>query len=263
LFILQKSSNHGTATPAVARTVMQGSDLLRFIDRSDSEKDAAIAVLIELQRHLIKCVEIRDLLANEVVFARLEIENHGVKKIGINAISIPSVSDLQARAEVFLQSAKLAVAETGNLTAPFYSISFGHKYHDFISWTKAKFGDTDVFYMLVKSWEPFVKTVSIMRNAVDHPSEKNGHLITSNFSVMHYTADLVLVDPRWGIGNELRPILPDFDDIIEKIIVLGENILVRIFYKLKVSLPFEVIEIPANQRDPDNPCRLRVELISL
>jgi len=100
-----------------------------------------------------------------------------------------------------------------------------------------------------------------MRNAVDHPTEKNGRLITSDFSVIHDTAGLVLVDPRWGIGESLRPILPDFDDIIEKIIVLGENILVRIFYKLKVDLPLEVREIPANLRDPNNPRRLTVEFV--
>jgi len=240
---------------------MQGGELLRFINCADSTKEDAIAVLIELQRHLTKCVEIRDLLAAGISIGHLEMNSHGDRQACTNSISIPSVSDLQAKAEIFLQSAKLAVAETGNLTMPFYSVSFGHKYHGFINWTKAEFGDADDFYLLVKSWGPFVKSVSTMRNAVDHPTEKNGRLITSDFSVIHDTAGLVLVDPRWGIGESLRPILPDFDDIIEKIIVLGENILVRIFYKLKVDLPLEVREIPANLRDPNNPRRLTVEFV--
>lgn len=260
MFFLQKTSNYGTSTPAVARTALQGSELLKFFDRSEPEKEAAILVLFELQRHLVKCVEIRDQLAAEVSACHLEVESQGFKQAGSQTVSLPGVGDLQSKSETFLQSAKLAVAETGNLTKPFYGEGFSHKYQRFLTWAETKFGALDDFAALVGSWEPYVKRVVEMRNAVDHPSEApRGRLITTNFCITHGATGPELIDPSWGLtGEPLRPILTDFDAIIEKTIVLGENVLVRLFYKLKVNSPLEIRDIPIHQRDPANPRRLTV-----
>lgn len=260
MFRLQKISNFGTSTPAVARTALQGRELLRCIDCPEPQKEAAIAVLSELQRHLVKCVEICDQLVGEVSAGRAEIESHGFKPAGGGAISLPGVSDLQSKSETFLQSAKLAIAETGNLIKPFYGVGFSHKYHNFSAWTKTKFGVSDEFATVVESWEPYVKRIVEMRNAVDHPSESpGGRLVTTNFDIKHGATGTELVDPNWGLtGEPLRPVLTDFEAIIEKTIVLGENVLVRLFYKLNGNAPFEIREIPIHQRDPANPRRLTV-----
>lgn len=263
MFRLQRVSNYGTSTPAVARTVLQGHKLLQFFDRPDSEKEAAVSVLFELQRHLVKCVELRDQLAAEISTGHLEVESKGFKQAGGGAISLPGVGDLQSKSEAFLQSAKLAVAETGNLTQPFYGKGFSHKYHKFLAWAEAKFGGSDDFSTLVRSWEPYVKTVVGMRNAVDHPADlPGGRLMTINFDIRLGAVGYELVDPRWGLtGEPLTPILADFDAIIEKTIVLGENVLVRLFYKLIGNSPFEILEIPLHERDPDNPRRLTVGIL--
>jgi hypothetical protein len=263
MFILQKTSNYGTSTTAVARTALQGSELLKLFDRPEPEKVAAIAVLFELQRHLVKCVEIRDQLAEEISASHLEVESQGFKRAGSRTVSLPGVGDLQSKSETFLQSAKLAVAETGNLIKPFYGEGFGHKYHKLLTWAETKFGTLDDFATLVGSWEPYVKRIVEMRNAVDHPSEApGGRLTTTNFCIMHGASCPELVDPSWGLtGEPLRPILTDFDAIIENTIVLGENVLVRLFYKLKGNAPFEIRDIPIRQRDPKNPRRLTVDIL--
>ena len=62
-------------------------------------------------------------------------------------------------------------------------------------------------------------------------------------------------------GEPLTPILADFDTIIEKTIVLGENVLVRLFYKLVGNSPLEILEIPLHERDPNNPRRLTVGIL--
>ncbi|MBK1891093.1 hypothetical protein Undi14_13710 [Undibacterium sp. 14-3-2] len=260
MFRLQKISNFGTSTPAVARTALQGRELLQFLSCPEPQKEAAIAVLFELQRHLVKCVEICDPLVGEVAAGRAEIESHGFKQAGRGAISLPGVSDLQSKSETFLQSAKLAIAETGNLVKPFYGVGFGHKYQKFSAWSKTKFGVSDDFAMMVESWEPYVKRIVEMRNAVDHPSESpRGRLVTTNFSITHDVTGDALVDPHWGLtGEPLKPVLTDFEAIIEKTIILGENVLVGLFYKLKGNAPFEIREIPIHQRDPANPRRLTV-----
>ncbi len=242
---------------------MQGRELLQFFDRPEPEKEAAIAVLFELQRHLVKCVEIRDQLAGEVSTGRAEVESQGFKlQAGGGAVSLPGVVDLQSKSETFLQSAKLAIAETGNLVKPFYGVGFGHKYQKFAAWTETKFGASDDFSALVRSWEPYVKRIVEMRNAVDHPSDApGGRLNTANFDITSSDEVPELVDPTWGLtGEVLRPMLPDFDTIIEKTIVLGENVLVRLFYKLRSSALVEIQEIPIDKREPSNPRRLTIRL---
>ena len=102
-----------------------------------------------------------------------------------------------------------------------------------------------------------------MRNAVDHPGDlPGGRLMTINFDIKLGSVGYELVDPHWGLtGEQLRPVLTDFDTIIEKTIVLGENVLVRLFYKLKGNAPLEILDIPIHQRDPDNPRRLTVGIL--
>lgn len=155
------------------------------------------------------------------------------------------------------------MAETGNLTKPFYGVGFGHKYHVFFGWAKEKFGVTDDFATMIGSWEPYAKRIAHMRNAVDHPSESAGdRLLTTNFDITLGDTAPTLVDPCWGLSGEpLRPVLPDFGAIIESTIVLGENVLVRLFYKLKGNVPLEILEIPAHSRNPENPRRLTVGIL--
>lgn len=264
MFKLQKTSNYGTATPAVARTALQGGEILKFFARPHAETDGALTILFDLKRHLLRCVEIRDDLAKEIATGRNQVAIEGLNvQSGGRVVTLPGIGDLQSKAEGFLQSAKLAIAETGNLTNPFYGAAHGHQYHKFSAWAEKKFGPTDDLTLVVKSWEPFVKRIVEARNAVDHPLTAPGApLITVNFLDVRSSDGVPeLLDPSWGLtGEDLRPILPDFDLIIEKVICLGENVLVRLFYKLRHSEIVEIHEIPPDKRDPSNPRRLIVGL---
>lgn len=259
---LQRISNYGSSTPAMARTALQGRETLQWFNRPESETESALGVLSELGRHLLKCVEFRDQLAKEILAGRAEVESHGFRRAGDRTISLPGVSDLQSKAEAFLHSARLAIAETGNMAKPFYGVAHGHKYKAFSTWAEKQFGTTDDFTVIVQTWEPFVKHIGRMRNAVDHPfTEPGAPLRTVNFDITPDDGALHLVDPAWGLtGEALQPMLPDFDRIIENTIVLGENILARLFYKLRSTALVEIHEIPADQRDPSCPRRLIVGL---
>lgn len=222
-----------------------------------------MAVLFELQRHLVKCVEIRNDLAREISTGRDQFTADKLKSQSRSStLGLPGVGDLQSKAETFLQSSKLALAETGNLTKPFYDVAHGHKYQKFSAWADTRFGVADDFTVLVKSWEPFVNRVVQMRNAVDHPlTEPGAPLRTANFDITSGDGAPELVDPTWSLTGEVpRPMLPDFDTIIDKTIVLGENVLIRLFYKLRGSPLVEIQEIPMEERDPSNPRRLTVRL---
>ncbi len=96
MFQFQKISNYGTATPAVARTLFQGSELLKFFIVPDEQKERCKAVLFELKRHLIRCVEIRDRISAEIEEARTSVEKNGLQfQSRGQAVSLPGVADLE------------------------------------------------------------------------------------------------------------------------------------------------------------------------
>ena len=179
-----------------------------------------------------------------------------------SSINIPGIGDLQSRAEAFLQSAKLAIRATAQLVEPFYGVEQDHKFHKFAAWAESKFGRDDPLSIAVKQWEPLVKHIVTMRNAVDHPSKKpGGRLVVKNFQVQQTVIGPKLTDPMWGLtDNPMFLIHDEMEVAIERIIELGEEILVCLFYKFRPNFPFVVIEIPKEQRDPNNPKRLRVGL---
>lgn len=263
VFQFQKISNYGTSTPAVARTLLQGSEILGFFSATDEQREAAKSVLHELQLHLVRCVEVRERIATEIEAGREQIAKSGFDfQSRGRSVSLPGVTDLQSNAEGFLQSAKLAIRDTARLIEPFYKARHDHRFHKFATWSEKQFGVEDTFTKALRNWEPWVKRIVDMRNAVDHPSDRpGGKLITQNFRLSRIREAPILVDPAWSLSGEPESLmLPEMDAIIEGIIELGEEILAGLFYKLKHNFPLVICEIPIEKRNPSCPMRLRVTL---
>ncbi len=264
MYNFQKISNYGTSTPAVARTLPQGSELLGFFFKATSEqKDACKEVLMQLKRHLVRCVEIKDRIASEIQTSRKSIEDNGFDfQARGRAVSLPGVPDLHSNAEAFLQSAKLAIRETAHLVEPFYGEKHDHRFQLFAAWAEMQFGADDDFTKAIRNWEPWVKDIVTRRNAVDHPHDKpGGKLVTYNFDLAGTPEAPILVEPKWGLSGDSESFMqPDMEDIIESIIQIGEEILVGLFYKFKSDIPLVVNEIPQEERDPAFPVRLRVAM---
>lgn len=262
---IQKISNYGTSTPAVARTSVQGCEILGFFAVGEAQREEAKIVLHELQRQLVRCVEIRDQIATEVASGHEDIKNKGFDfQSDGRAVTLPSVIGLQSKAESFLQSAKLAIRETARLIMPFFGGNFDHKFHKFASWAERQFGPNDKFTQAIRGWEPWVKRIVDMRNAVDHPADKPGRkLVTQDFRLTGTKDAPALVEPTWQLlGEPESAILTDMAAVIEGVIELGEEILAGLFYKLKHNFPIVIYEIPVEQRDPSCPLRLHVGFAS-
>ena len=263
VFQLQKISNYGTSTPAVARTLLQGSEILMFFSSTDEQRKAAEVVLYDFQRHLLRCVEVKDRIASEINVGKEQVKKNGFEfQSNGRAVTLPGVPDLQSSAESFLQSAKLAIRETARLFEPFYKVRHDHRFRKLITWAEKEFKKEDVFTQVIREWEPWVKRIVDMRNAVDHPADRpGGKLLTQNFRLSGTQEKPVLVDPTWSLSGEPESIiLQDLDAIIESIIVLGEDILIGLFCKLKIDFPLVIVQIPTEERDPCCPIRLRVTL---
>jgi hypothetical protein len=258
---LQQVSNYGTATPAVARTLVQGAKILGFFRVPEAQKEEAEKILYELQRQLVRCVEVRDGIASRISAGRRSVVERGLEfQSQGQAVTLPSVPDLSSKAEGFLQSAKLAIRETARLVKPFYGVTHDHRYHRFVNWAEERFGADDTFAKAVRNWEPWVKTVVTMRNAVDHPSDKpGGKLFVRDFQLGGTRPSPQLIDPMWGLCEPLESfMLPHMNTIVDRIIELGEEILAGLFEKQKSTHLVVLYEIPPEKRDESCPIRLQV-----
>ena len=263
MFQFQKTSNYGTSTPAVARTLPQGDELLGFFKATNEQKDACRHVLLELKRHLVRCVEISEKLGKEVDEGVNRLNKLGpYPKIHGNSISLPGVPDLHSNAEAFLQSAKLAMRECAHLVEPFHGAKHDHRFHKLSAWAEESFGPEDQLTKVAKAWEPWVKHIVTMRNAVDHPSDADGgKLFTHNFRVAGTKDSPQFIAPVWGLtGGPEWDLKGDMQAMIEGGIELGEDILVALFEKHKLNDRLYVYEVPKESRDPSFPKRLRVGL---
>lgn len=265
MFQLQKHSNYGSSTPAVARTLLQGADILANMQVAEAQKDACKTVLMELSRHLVRCVEIFERVAGETDEGKKSVAGCGLNfQSNGQAVNLPGVADLHSQAETFLQSARLAVRETAGLVEPFYGCKHDHRFHSFAAWAEGQFGTNDLLTQTIRTREPWVKSIVTMRNAVDHPNDKaGGRLVVHNFRLAGTHDAPVLAEPMWGLsGGAESLICSDMETVIEKCIELGEEILACLFYKFKPNFPMIIYEIPREQRDPSCPKRLRVGLAS-
>ena len=202
-----------------------------------------------------------DQIKAEVCKAKEEIAEKGLDfQSSGRAVTLPSVSDLQSQAESFLQSAKLALRDSASLLEPFFGESFDHRFHRIVSWAEQNLSVEDDLTQCLGHWEPWVKRIVTMRNAVDHPrDEPYGKLIVKNFKLLALRAGHVLQEPTWALLSEPpSQLLPDMATIIECIIRLAEDILVICLLKNRGKFPLYIYEIPEEERDRTCPIRLRV-----
>ena len=237
--------------------------MLGFFTVDESKKEACKAVLFELSRHLVRCVETSDRICAEIDAGKASLASAGLTtQSSGRVVNLPGVADLPSHAEGFLQSAKLAVRETARLVEPFYGGKHDHRYHKLHAWSKEKFGADNLLTGTTEAWEPWVAELVTMRNAVDHPKdEARGKLVVRNFRLDTDVSPPIVLDPVWYLTDEPeRKIAEDMKSYIEGIIRLGEDLLVAMFHHFHPQLPLVIYEIPEHERDPSMPKRLRVGL---
>ena len=261
MFRIQRVSNHGTSTTAVARTFCQGREILGFFAVTEAQREEAKKILIELQRHLVRCIEISDCIEREATTAREEVKAKGLKFQSFGrVVTLPSVPDLRLERNRSSSRQSWRSVRRRCLSSPSTAKNMITATTSWQLGPRSSLEPTISLRGPFGNREPWVKSIVDMRNAADHPDETpSGKLLTQNFNFRGMQDITELVDPTWSLSGELqRPILGDMKEIVEGIIELGEEVLAGLFYKLKLNLPLVINEIPAQERDPACPIRLRV-----
>ena len=260
-FQISQLHDRGTSTPAIARTSVQSSQIIAFFQVPEENKQAATVLCSGLRDSLIRCLDIADEINSVVEDVRTRIESGELKfSPSDQAHQIPSVINLRSKVESFLQATKLAIRDVGRMAEPFYGVNYDHNLKSLRNWAKSKFGDDHNFVRYCDRWEPFVKHVLAMRDAVDHEKQAT-KLNEVNFHLEETPTGFTLVGPQWWLEDGAKSaIAKDMNVIIECIVSMHEEIITCLFYEHIGLLPLIIIEIPEAERNPSCPIKFRVTL---
>lgn len=267
MFHIQQISAYGTSTPAIARSTLQARDLLQACNIAEAAQEGILQHIFDMERHLIRCVEICDQVNAEAQRGLLGFKEN--RQASGKSIVVPAIPALTSKAESFLQAAKLALQLAGRIVGPVFLEkhgpkvgNFGFKFQELGKWCNKELGATNALTEMVLNAEPWVKQIVDMRNAVDHPRDApKKRLIVKDFAFVLGGAAPCLVEPSWGLlGDPLLPIAASMEEIIEGVVSVQEDLVIGVFVNFRALPELTVVEIPEAERNPVNPRRFRVGL---
>ncbi|MBM3632083.1 MAG: hypothetical protein FJX03_00010 [Alphaproteobacteria bacterium] len=252
--VFKKILEHGPSNPIVARTTLQGMELLKFssINSDATKQEKVFNTLLDFQRRLLVCEDIRKKIEDDL----LEID----KKISQNEFKdeLPQILHLQTSCEIFLYFSKLAMRDLSPIISCFFEYGkFSHNYKVHARWAERTFGKEDILSKLLDEDHEWIKFIADMRNAVEHPD--SGAL---NINNIDFHENCKLTPPQWNIeGRTPSDILSDLGTVIENMLTFSEDLLVALVKKTIISSCIDFAQIPEEERNHKSPIRLKAILI--
>jgi len=257
---VMKVLGKGTTNHIVARTTVQISELLTPYPIPETDRQRILSIFASLMRRLLRMQEIGASLNNDYDRIRALVRERGLNKLGEESVEIPQIIELEAKAEGYLQAAKLALIDCGSLFEPLYGQTFDYRFDKIVSWLTQEMGESHEFVEHLRKHHKWIKQTIDMRNALEHPKDKpGGRLIIRNIDIQIKESALLGTDPSWClIGEEPSSIIRDTRVLLENTLRLSEEILVSSLELLYPATAIVAVEIPENARDPNTPVRFRL-----
>ena len=262
-FSIQKAFGKGTATPCVARTLLQAGDLLNAFTRDERLKQDVLQISYEVMEHQLACLEVVEIVVPQITAginrlnAGLGMETKGL------AISLPSVPNIKKLVERFLHSAKLSLRDTGGLFDAFYGKTFQHHFHKAREWAEAEFSAESDLVRVLAGNAQWLERLIRWRNAVEHPTHRRGRLHVNDFRLFDVDQDHhALVRPPvlyQGTENPL-PVREYLSITQDNLLTLFEDVLSSLLLLLPNPLGIAIREIPEHERRAEKPLRLVPDL---
>jgi len=249
----QKVSSYGTDDDVVCKTLLTADKLFspNFLgDTFDSE--CALELAFEELKDLNAMRQMLDSLnqAQDMAWAQfLEHQSRNEK-----ATRLPSIPDIEARLETFLQKANHAVLCLERIAKLFYPEELRRRWIESLTKLSVeKYGDDSSFVCFMKSAEPMLLLVLKLRNAVEHPKQDNKLSVYDFFmnekgEISAPAFELISSSLSTGGRNSVALAM---DHIIQHLAAITEMLVVNLCAaNLKPSGAFDmcVAEIPDQRR---------------
>lgn len=266
-FQIKKVSDHGTASPIVARLSLQTHDLVQFCTIEKSLKDKVFELYHDrIQPRVLTCEELTQEITSEILNIVEELNTKGfdIQSHG-RVIEIPHLTKLEPRVEQYLYSYKSALRELSGIFNIFFGTEFNEaRFDKILKWAVEYFGEENELSRLLKEDQGlWIRKVISMRNAVEHPGGYSGHLHVNNFELIpeNHPEYPKVIEPTWHLNDE--PAVSIAKDLLvntDNLLTFCEDMLVACMVSKGIPKMLRIGEIPESERNSEAPIRLRMVL---
>jgi len=260
-FVAAVSDTVGSASPAVARVLLQGRDILEAaILKKPIDKPGVVRALHACKEALVVCEKVAARVASEVDTIIVDIQASGVNRDsrGSALNPFPQVADLEAEATAFLIHAKRSIQAICRLPSTFLSVPPKDNNFDALGKTLATaIGAQAPVTEFVLANAPRVRYLIELRNYQEHPGAKR--MVIDNFAVM---PDGTILVPMWYVSGETpRPIREEMPAAVDFLVQMAEAMLIHlVMHTVAGDSPFIIQEFDAAQVNPKMPIKYRLSI---
>lgn len=261
LFVAAASDRVGSASPTVARVLLQGRNILdAAFFQHKIDKPSVVQALHACKEALVVCEKVAARVASQVGMIIGEIKASGLKRDsrGRALNPFPQVSELEADATAFLIHAKRSIQAICRLPSMFLPVQAKDNNFDALGRTlTAAIGSQAPVTEFVQTNAPGVRYLIELRNYQEHPDAKR--TVIENFAVMPNGTISV---PMWYVSGETpRPIGEEMPAAVAFLVQMAEAMLIHlVMHAVDKRFPFIIQELSAGQVDPKMPIKYRLSI---
>jgi hypothetical protein len=260
-FVTAVSNNVGSSSPAVARILIQGRDILQAAILNEKiDKAKTIQALHACKEALVVCEKMAAHITSQVDTIVGNIQTSGIKheKLGRAINPLPQVSDLESDATAFLIHVKRSIQAICRLPSMFLLVPpKDNNFYDLGKRLTAAIGDQAPVTRFVLDNASGVRYLIDLRNYQEHPDAK--HTVIDNFAVM---PDGTISVPMWYVSGETpRPIREEMPAATEFLVQMAEAMLIHlVMHSVDRRFSFIIQEIDSAQINPKMPIKYRLSI---
>jgi hypothetical protein len=255
------SDNVGSASPVVARVLLQGRDILQMaIFAQTVDKDAIVRRLHACKEALVVCEKVGTRVASRAKEIIEKVQTTGLQRDrrGGALNPFPQVPELEPDATSFLIHAKRAILEICRLPPLLLPVPAKDSNFDKLGNTlAAAIGPEAAVTKFVRNNAATVAYLIDLRNFQEHPDAKRTTI--SNFAVM---PDNSMSVPMWHVSGETpQPIHEEMPAATEFLVRMAEEMLLYlVLHTVDKRWPFIIEHVDATQANPKVPIKYRLSI---
>lgn len=258
-FVAAITDSVGSSSPAVARILLQGRDILDAAGFERAvDKPAVVQGLHSCKEAVVVCEKAAARVAGRVDAIVAEVQASGVKRDsrGRALNPFPQVPALDSDATAFLIHAKRAIHDICRLPSIFLPMPPKDNNFDSLAKTlEQAVGVTTPVTGFVQANAPVARYLIELRNHQEHPGAKR--TIVDNFALM---PDDTISLPMWYVSGETpRPVAAEMREATAFLVEMAEAILILlVMHTVDKRFPFIIQEYEAAEINPKIPIKYRL-----
>lgn len=257
-FTATPSAQVGSAHPIVARSLLQGIEIMSRTLVSQERKKAATKILHECKELLISCEVVFKRVSNAIQQVELQIGDGLPAGHTINPF--PHVENLEADCAAFLITANRTVKTICELPSVFIELARQDNNFDHLgARLVTTIGEDADLTKFILANAPAGKLIVDMRNGHEHPRNSENRTIVNNFRLIPLQG---ISPPTWHISKDAPiEVRESMHGMISFLLAMVEMLLIHlVMYEPHEMVHTAIVQIPETDINPAMPFNYRADI---